>query len=290
MSTSHEKGLSLENALQRLQESVISKLYDCNKAKIIVEPRKILITPEGNKEEIDLYVEIEHSEIHKTILIFECKNWDSKSVDKDIVTVFADKIDLCGAQDGYVIAKSFTSGAYAKANAYPRVKLLVATEDLEAVKKVAEIDISYTKAIPTLLKVDVSGFMNEDGVFVDPSMEIPPDVTIIQHGVESSFKEYFDKRFDFENFIRDSIKHVQDIGDQKAFYEVSKNEQWDFEDNCIKFRGELFHSMKLKVGMQVYFCRAKFNYAFDIEKNGQYCQQEFEDENGRSVVVDIIRH
>src|SRR5258708_4806878 len=67
---------------------------------------------------------------YTSIFIFECKNWEKK-VGKDEIIVFSKKIDVVHAQTGYFIAKSFTRDAEAQAEQDGRLKLLIATEELD---------------------------------------------------------------------------------------------------------------------------------------------------------------
>lgn len=82
------------------------------------------------KHEIDLYVEIDLDLGTPLIYIFECKNWEA-NVDKNEIIVFLEKIQCVNAQNGYFIAKGFSTYAEAQAKHNSGIKLLIATKELD---------------------------------------------------------------------------------------------------------------------------------------------------------------
>ena len=91
-----------------------------------IESKK-MITVDGVRHEIDVFVTIDLGPEYRPVFISECKNWQ-KSVGKNEVIVLSEKIDAARAQHGYLIGKSFTKGAKAQARKDRRVILSVATE------------------------------------------------------------------------------------------------------------------------------------------------------------------
>jgi len=72
-------------------------------------------------------VEIDHGNDYKSTFIFECKN-RKKSVSKNDIIVFSEKIKIIGAQKGLFVAKSYSPDSKAQAEKDNRIKLLLATE------------------------------------------------------------------------------------------------------------------------------------------------------------------
>src|SRR6266702_2256214 len=128
-STSQIKGDALEKAVQLLETYILGNNPATKDAIITIEPKKI-ITVNGVKHEIDIYITIDYGKGYKATFIFECKNW-AKKVDKNEIIVFSKKVEVVHSQTGYFIAKSFTRDAEAQAEQDGRLKLLIATEELE---------------------------------------------------------------------------------------------------------------------------------------------------------------
>ena len=123
------KGDALEKAVQLLEAFILDTNLATKDAIVTIEPKKI-VDVDGVKHEIDIYITIGSGKGYKAIYIFECKNW-TKKVDKNEIIVFSKKVDVVHAQTGFFIAKSFTRDAEAQAKQDGRLKLLIATEELE---------------------------------------------------------------------------------------------------------------------------------------------------------------
>jgi len=124
-----KKGDDLEKAVQLLEAYILGTNPATKEAIVTIEPKKIVVV-NGVKHEIDIYITIDYGKGYKAIFIFECKNW-IKKVDKDEIIVFSKKVEVVHAQTGYFIAKSFTRDAEAQAEQDGRLKLLIATEELD---------------------------------------------------------------------------------------------------------------------------------------------------------------
>lgn len=123
------KGDALEKAVQLLEAFILGTNPATKDAIVTIEPKKI-VDVNGVKHEIDIYITIDSGKGYKAIYIFECKNW-IKKVDKNEIIVFSKKVDVVHAQTGFFIAKSFTRDAEAQAEQDGRLKLLIATEELD---------------------------------------------------------------------------------------------------------------------------------------------------------------
>jgi hypothetical protein len=125
MDTPQEKGDSLENAVAAIEEFILQVSSGMGR-KPIVEKKKI-ITVDGVRHEIDVYVTADLAPGYKPIFIFECKNW-KEAVGKNEIIIFSEKIDASHANSGCFVAKSYTTDAVSQAKKDPRITLLLAAE------------------------------------------------------------------------------------------------------------------------------------------------------------------
>ena len=123
------KGDALEKAVQLIETYILGSNPATKEAIVTIEPKKTVIVNKV-KHEIDIYITIDYGKGYKGYFIFECKNW-TKKVDKDEIIVFSKKVEVVNAQTGYFIAKGFTRDAEAQAEQDGRLKLLIATEELD---------------------------------------------------------------------------------------------------------------------------------------------------------------
>ena len=126
MTTPQQKGDALEAAVLAIEELILRTSPNVKEKTYLIESKK-LINVGGVHHEIDLFVTFELGPGYNPLYIFECKNWKD-AVSKDEIIVFTEKIAAAGAQRGFFVAKSFTSGAVAQANKEPRMELVIAAE------------------------------------------------------------------------------------------------------------------------------------------------------------------
>lgn len=119
-----EKGNQLEDAVKAIETVILKESSKFSEDSIKIHGKKIL-SVNGVKHEIDVYVEVSHAPGYESIFIFECKNWKGK-VGKNEIIVFSEKIAVSCASRGYFIAKKFTRDAKAQAKKDPRIMLLTA--------------------------------------------------------------------------------------------------------------------------------------------------------------------
>lgn len=125
-STPQEKGNALENAVRGIESLLLSLSPSLRHETYKIESKKIISV--GNvHHEIDVFVSVDLGSGYNSIFIFECKNWKDP-VGKNEVIVFSEKIGVCQAQWGCIVAKAFTSDAENQAKKDPRIKLFHATE------------------------------------------------------------------------------------------------------------------------------------------------------------------
>jgi len=121
-----QKGNALEAAVAAIERQILATTPALREKTFVIESKKIICVG-GVRHGVDIFVTIDLGRGYKSIFIFECKNW-KKSVGKNEIVVFSEKIDMARAQHGYFIAKSFTRDAKAQAKKDARMTLLLATE------------------------------------------------------------------------------------------------------------------------------------------------------------------
>ena len=120
------KGDSLEEAVQILERAILQESASYADRTFQFEPKKI-ISVDGVRHEIDVYVSVDHGNGYTAIFIFECKNW-KKKIGKSEIIEFSEKVKVAPAQKGFFVAKSFTRYARAQAKKDPRIELLCVEE------------------------------------------------------------------------------------------------------------------------------------------------------------------
>jgi hypothetical protein len=126
LKTSTDIGNELERAVHLIERAILDSSPGLAKDSFRIEGKKI-VTVDGVRHEIDLWVEIDHGRDYRSIFIFECKNWKHK-VGKNEIIIFSEKIDVLQAQKGFFVAPEFTSGAEAQATRDGRIQLLNVTD------------------------------------------------------------------------------------------------------------------------------------------------------------------
>jgi Restriction endonuclease len=122
MTTPHEKGNLLELAVHAIEAAILRASPSYNEKTFRIEMKKI-ITVNGVRHEIDIFVSVDIGSGYEAVFIFECKNWEDK-VGKNDLIVFTEKIKATQAQKGFFVARSFTRDAEAQAGLEPRIELL----------------------------------------------------------------------------------------------------------------------------------------------------------------------
>ncbi|WP_343305766.1 restriction endonuclease [Chitinophaga niabensis] len=181
MTTNLEKGDELEDAVEAVEKFLIAQNPGLRTQNIRIQRKKIIIV-DGVKHEIDLYVEIDFGLGSPFIYIFECKNWE-ENVNKNEIIVFSEKIQCVNAQNGYFIAKGFSTYAEAQAKRDSRIKLLIATKELDKFPF-----IGFSNSFSTETAQAEFGFLDESGSLI----KFEPDVSslVAEGGNLLDFKEF----------------------------------------------------------------------------------------------------
>jgi hypothetical protein len=107
--TPQQKGDALENAVRGIENLLLSLSPSLQQETHKIESKKIISVGDVHLE-IDVFISVDLGSGYKSVFIFECKNWKD-AVGKNEVIVFSEKVGVCQAQWGCIVAKSFTSGA-----------------------------------------------------------------------------------------------------------------------------------------------------------------------------------
>lgn len=124
--TNFEKGNRLEQAVRRIETSIIQNVPGYSEAKFQIESKKIIVVA-GVRHEFDLWVSARIAAGYESTFVFECRNREEKASKNDII-VFAEKVRVSNATKGFFIAKGFTQDALAQAALDARLVTLVAEE------------------------------------------------------------------------------------------------------------------------------------------------------------------
>src|SRR6266446_6691895 len=111
-----------ELAVQAIESAILRTFPGYSENTFHIETRKI-VTADGVRHEIDIWVKVELGTGYDAAFIFECRNWQEKISKNDII-VFSEKIRVTSAQKGYFVARSFTKDAVAQAKKDQRIILL----------------------------------------------------------------------------------------------------------------------------------------------------------------------
>jgi hypothetical protein len=121
-----KKGNALEDSVRAIEFTILRSFPGYSESTFRIEGKKIL-SVEGVRHEIDLYVSVSLGAGYGAVFIFECRNRQEKA-DKNDIIVFAEKIHVANAQRGFFVAKAYTADAVAQAKKDERIELLSVAE------------------------------------------------------------------------------------------------------------------------------------------------------------------
>lgn len=126
LSTPTKKGRVLEDAVRAIEHAILTEAPGLAESTFTIQTRRV-VSVDGVRHEIDVWVEIDAGNEYSSVFIFECKNWEAP-VGKNELIVFSEKIAAVRAQCGFFVAKAFTKDAEAQSRKDKRVRLLTAQE------------------------------------------------------------------------------------------------------------------------------------------------------------------
>lgn len=251
------KGDALEKAVQLLEAFILGSNPATKDAMVTIEPKKIVVV-NGVKHEIDIYITIDYGKGYKATFIFECKNW-TKKVDKDEIIVFSKKVEVVHAQTGYFIAKSFTRDAEAQAEQDGRLKLLIATEELDTSTRLI-VDFHI------LLNTDVNSYSNfilrpfKSGILTNESFVSYNN----EHLLLGTFNERIRQRL-----IDETMRSVPPTNfvDDACSYKITKTVL--FQPHELFIEGQECYRLDMTVTWKTRIIRPPIVSKFDIKTRGR---------------------
>lgn len=266
MNPNLEKGNNLERAVYSIEKLILQKNPNLKNKPFIIENKKIFTTTQGVKHEIDVYVEIDLGHNYKSIYIFECKNW-KKSLGKNEIIIFSEKIEVTNATAGFFIAKDFTRYALAQAKQNSRIHLLEVSEDLVELIDFPHFHYLYNE--PKEVEVvfedwETSTFQNE------------------LKKTHVGFVYLNKEKLDFQKFADNLVKQVIDnkmkttstASMADGEYVFQAEDTFYFEQNSLVINNENIKSVLCKVEFISRIMKPKIICKFDIEKRGRVIEFE----------------
>lgn len=125
MNSSKKKGDELEAAVRAIESAILRAVPGLEEGTFEIVGNKI-IKVDGVRHEIDVYVTASLAVGYESVFIFECKNW-RRTVGKNELIVFSEKIAVSGAQRGFFVASKFSRDAKNQAKKDQRIQLLTGT-------------------------------------------------------------------------------------------------------------------------------------------------------------------
>jgi hypothetical protein len=181
-----QKGKDLEQAVRLIELSILQSSPHLNEKSFQIETNKI-VTVDGVRHEIDVYVTVKISAVHSAIYIFECKNWNHP-VDKNEVIVFTEKIAVLSAQTGFFVAKQFSASATSQAAKDSRLKLLEFSQpERFGSDSFAALHVFQLLGVRSMVSLRLRGWNGQPPVPM--KME---ETRVFVNGKESSLKQYGD--------------------------------------------------------------------------------------------------
>jgi hypothetical protein len=265
--TSQEIGNALEDAVRLIEQTILKST--AKDATVTIEPKKV-ITVDGVKHEIDLFITIDFGKGYTAIYIFECKNW-IKGVGKNSIIVFSEKINVTKAQKGYFIAKRFGKHAVSQAKQDNRIELLTASTELDMLPTlittfhIVHENSPYTELSFKIVTNDprkLDGHTNTDEIRVRLKNE------------ELSYLE-------FAQLIHDIVKnevmnHEPTEKFSEGFYPYDKTRTFTYQPGELFVDGLECRELETHVTWEAQVIYPKIVSQFDIQTRGRVVTQEFD--------------
>lgn len=282
-SESNAKGRKLEQAVKSILEVILDSAPEVKGKDCTIETN-VLDRSSGVHHEIDVLVTTNSNSDFETKWIFECKNW-SQPVDKDVVTVLADKVEALRASKGFLVAHSLTRGAEAQLQKKERLKFIRCQENFSGPLVDVQLTHTYTDSLPIVGKIH----------FRDRfcSSDLPP----LDYSQPSC--RWFGHAVDFAKFIENEVGKLmkQDLLDRAGQYN-HLGTHWgyqhvilDMEYRELELNGFAVDSLELPLFYFVTTARAKIHSKFELEGKGRFISFESpeHDKDGEKLEFQFIQ-
>ncbi|MEO8379520.1 MAG: restriction endonuclease [Acidobacteriota bacterium] len=265
MSKPKATGDALEEAVMAIEAALLAINPAMQRANYVIEMRKVFVI-DGVKHEVDVYVKVDLGSGYDTSVIFECKNWLEKTVGKNDIIIFSEKIKALGALKGYFVARRFGRYARAQAKMDRRIVLLRASD-------VAPI-------WPQLEKIHVMGRDRGHYVaqvqFIAPS-DLPREEAVVESGPVTidgvfypSLNDYLRPLVEATIVERLATEPTHELPDGAHTLEVLK--RFDFESALIN--GVAAAGVFLRIKFEIVIARPAIVSVFDVETRGRLYKTE----------------
>lgn len=274
---SKKKGDKLEDAVEQIESAILRVNPALKASKFIIERNKIFIK-NGVKHEIDLYIKVDPGNDYDSLFIFECKNWDSKSVGKNEIIAFEEKIKVTNATKGFFISKNLGKYAVAQAKLNEKIVLLNADDTF--------VDINiFPKFAPAIFNDNKKRKANilvtqrevEDKKI---SREIKLE-SIILKGKKISQKDFLNK---FLKIIEDEkISFESERLKVEGIYNFNHQKTFIFSPDELKINDFDISEIVVSLDFELEIIKPKVVSSFDVEDRGRFLSYELIKSNGEKL-------
>ncbi|TYQ23296.1 hypothetical protein PseudUWO311_23280 [Pseudanabaena sp. UWO311] len=258
-----KKGNELEKAVELIERFIIETKPSLEKSTITFEPKKILIVDEI-KHEIDLYVEIDLGHGYKSIVIFECKNWE-KPVGKNEIIIFSEKIRVTQAQRGYIIAKKFGKYSIAQAKLDSRVELIRFSE----IPFVPSALLNFHFIVPEIKHIDM--FFRSNNLESNGLLKLDhQSLSVKLDGEFLDFLPYVEEKG--KSIMEERLAREPTETLDPGIYNYDAEEDLDFEEGRLIVNESIIQGLKLSIKFSNTLIRPQIVSKFDVETRGRVIQ------------------
>ena len=228
-------GKSLERATQLIENHILDHIEKSKIGEIKIETNKI-VTVNDVKHEIDVFVNVDLKIGTTLIYIFECKDWETKTVSKNDIIVFSEKINALSAAKGYFVAKRFGKYAVNQVKQDSRIQLLPFEKG-----KLFDVDTFLHLDTVTVENINITITISPPAFHITNEIQNYP--LTLSNGKKTTLTE----------IIRDKVFTAGFKEDKEVQFHVRNSDYWEFSlsyDNIMVNESILFF---LKVLLKVSF-------------------------------------
>lgn len=269
MNSNNEKGRQLEQAVEAI-ENIAQRIGIPPGSLVTVLPRKIIFT-NGVKHEIDLWVEVDG----RLSLIIECKNW-AKTVGKNEVIVFAEKLRVTKAEKGIVIGRRFSKYAAAQAALCRGMELKVADENVGSLRFFPAFHVVEQLIYSDQSRVEIK-FLGATPQTLDGTYMLNGEAV----SLEELAKKLVQKVIDLRMASEDTTSR---IGDE---YQIKITKWLKFNEGNLTYGGYRVLSVRVTTVFKVKVSQPETKWKFQVEDRGIAIHQLFKSQSNGSLEIGV---
>lgn len=264
------KGDALEDAVEMIHRIILTTNPNFKNAKLTFERKKI-IYPDNVKMEIDLFVKVDPGNDMESIFIFECKNWDHKSVPPKEIRDFSAKITATNATKGFMVAKKLSKYAINLLKKHSRIILLKVEDnppiDLTPFPDMHMILIQDKKVFGEIVQRDIEKYKNTKKEKITEN-----NICKLYNNKNYKLNDLFIKFAD--RMINNFMKKQRTDKFDEGLYSSDLETEFIFNKDDLLIDNIDVEKIKLKVNFEVIVVKPKIVSFFDIHKKGRYLKLE----------------